>query len=294
MKRFLLLIALCAATHPALAARGRVLRLQTPDDVAISALYYAPPSGTTNRAPAVLFLHSLGEDRDEWGSFPSLLNQNGFAVMAIDFRGHGDSTRRVTASGAQVIDHRSFGPRDYQNMLLDINTAVDWLEEQPNVDKDRIVLIGSSLGANLAVRYATEHTELTGLLLFSPGMTYRDVRIDDAFPKLRRMPLRVVVSLRDTYAFESSKRLLDQRREAGRARDFHELIVCSGSLHGAEQLKNVKELTSKLVRWLRQILFNEEPEEPVAPTAIAPVAPPVTNATPAKPAKPYKPQRPLP
>jgi len=287
MKRFLLLAAACLAAHAAWADRARVLRLQTPDDVGIAAAYY--PASATTAAPAVVLLHSLGESRDEWGSFPLLLQHNGIAVLSFDFRGHGESTRRITAGGPQLVDHQAFTQRDFQNLLLDINTAVDWLEEQPAIDKQRIVLIGASLGANLAVRYAKEHDDLAGLVLFSPGLAYKDVRIDDVFPQLRRLPVRVVVSVRDTFAYESSRRLLDARRIEGHARDFKEMIVCSGNQHGTEQLRAVKELSGVLIHWLRQVLFNEAPDEPALPPP-----PSLTNAPPAKTQPARRPNRPLP
>jgi pimeloyl-ACP methyl ester carboxylesterase len=288
MKRFLLLAAACLVACAAHADRARFSRLQTPDDIGLAVAYY-PASGATSAAPAVVLLHSFGQSRDEWGSFPLLLQQNGIAVLNLDFRGHGESTRRITASGPQLVDHQNFTERDFQNLLLDINTAVNWLEEQPGIDKRRLLLIGSSLGANLAVRYAMEHDDLAGLILFSPGLAYKDIRIDDAFPKMRRLPLRVVVSLRDTFAFESSRRLLEARRLEGRARDFKEMITCSGEQHGAEQLRVVKELPLVLIRWLRQILYNERVEEP------APLPPPPpTNAPPVKTAPPRRPNRPLP
>ncbi len=288
MKRFLLLAAACLAAHTASADRARVLRLQTPDDVGIAAAYY--PANATTAAPAVVLLHSLGGSRDEWGSFPLLLQHNGIAVLSFDFRGHGESTRRITARGPQLVDYQSFTQRDFQNLLLDINTAVDWLEGQPDIDKKRIVLVGASLGANLAVRYAKEHEDLAGLLLLSPGLAYKDVRIDEVFPQLRRMPVRVVASIRDTFAYESSRRLLDARRQSGHARDFKEMIACSGEQHGAEQLRAVKELSGVLIRWLRQVLFNEVPDEPTPPApTLAPTNAPTAKTQPAR-----RPNRPLP
>lgn len=292
MKLCLLLAAVCLIAPAARAERVRMLRLLTPDDVGLAAAYY-PASGTNEAAPAVVLLHSLGENRDQWGSFPLLLQHNGIAVLNFDFRGHGESTRRITATGPQLVDHQSFTPRDFQNLLLDVNTAVNWLEEQPAIDKRRIVLIGSSLGANLAVRYIKEHDDLAGLILFSPGLAYKDIRIDDVFPELRRMPLRIVVSVRDTFAYESSRRLLDARRQGGRARDFKEMIVCSGEQHGADQLRAVKELSGVLIHWLRQVLFHEGVEE-IVPPPPPPPAPVTTSAPPAKTGRSSKPNRPLP
>jgi len=288
MKHLWLFIVAFGALQAAPLERARILRLQTPDDVGLVAAYY--PAGSAEApAPAVVLLHSLGESRDQWGTFPLLLQQNGIAVVNFDFRGHGESTRRITAAGPQLVDYRGFEPHDFPKLLVDVNTVVSWLEGQPGVDKDRLALIGSSLGANLAVHYAKEHEKLAALVLLSPGLTYKDIRIDEIFPQLPRIPLRVVVSVRDTFSYESAKQLLEARRQNGRARDFHELIACSGEQHGADQLRAVKELPGALIRWLRDVFFAETPKElpPLPP-------PPPTNPPPARTQRSSKPVRPLP
>lgn len=288
MKHLVLLVAACLLAHPVHADKLRVMRLQTADDVVIAAAYYP---ATSVQAPAVVLLHAFGQSRDEWGSFPLLLQHNDIAVLAIDFRGHGESTRRITARGPQLMDYHNFTQQDFQNMLLDINTAVDWLEEQKGIDRKRIALVGSSLGANMAVHYAREHDDLAALVLLSPGLAYKDIRIDEIFPKLRRMPVRVVASAQDSFAYQSARQLLDLRKQSGHASDFKELIACSGNLHGAEQLKSVKELSGVLIRWLRQVLFKEVSEE-VAPLPLP--SPTPTNAPPVKVQRKHSPQKPLP
>jgi len=292
MKRLLLLAVACVAALTAHAERVRVLRLQTPDDVGLATAYY-PASGADDAAPAVVFLHSLGGNRDEWGSLPLLLQHNGIAVLNFDFRGHGESTRRITDAGPQLVDHQNFTQRDFQSLLLDVNTAVNWLEKQPGIDKNRIVLIGASLGANLAVHYAKEHGKLAGLILFSPGIAYKDIRIDEVFPQLMGLPVRVVVSVRDTFAHESARRLLDARRQSGRALDSKEMITCSGDQHGAEQLRVVKELPPVLIRWLRRVLFHEGAEAIAPPPPLPAPAPATTNAPPSRKQR-SRPNRPLP
>src|SRR2546427_6730510 len=122
---FALLLAFGAV---AFAEPPRVVRLTTADDVGVFADFYA---ATTNPAPAVLLLHSLGKARDEWAGFAPLLQRVGFAVLAIDLRGHGESSRRLTADGPHLVDFNTFAPRDFAAMLLDVNAAFDWLASQP-------------------------------------------------------------------------------------------------------------------------------------------------------------------
>ena len=229
----------------------RPIRLTTVDDLGLAASYYPV---ATNSAAAVILLHSYGKARDEWGTVPILFQRNGIAVLAFDLRGHGESTRQLTANGVQPVDYQKFGPLDYKNMLIDINQAYDWLAGQPGIDKHRIAIIGSDLGANLALRYAAFNDEVAGLILLSPGMFYRGVRTDDVITRLGKRPLRIVVSRGDAFPFETSKHLIEVRQQAGQAVESNELLACSGELHGVAMLTGVKELSSVVFAWLEQSL----------------------------------------
>jgi dienelactone hydrolase len=237
----------------------RTVRLTTADDVGIFADYYP---AATDSAPAVVLIHSIGQNRGTWASVAGLLQSNGIAVVSIDLRGHGDSTRKLTAQGTIFLEHRTFTDRDYRDMLLDVNAAVDWVSEQPDINKQRVGIIGSSLGANLALRYAAINEDLAAVALLSPGINYRGVRTDDVIGQLAHIPVRVFVSRFDAFAYESSKRLIEIRKEAGGAVDDNELIVCSGNVHGTDMLKSVKELPDVLLRWLKRVLSGAGAELP--------------------------------
>jgi dienelactone hydrolase len=249
----------------------RPLRLTTIDDVGISAAYYPTAA---DLAPAVVLLHDFGKSRDEWTSFAALLQRNGIAALAIDLRGHGESMRKLTAQGPQRVDVHDFTPRDFEDMLLDVEAAFDWITDQPGIDKHRIGLVGSSLGANVALRYAAFNEDLAALLLLSPGITYRGLRADEPMRKLGPIPLRLVVSQFDAFYFESAKRLLEIRHEKDHnSEDEKELTICSGSLHGTAMLKGVNGLTPLLLDWLKQALRVSAPSQPVNP--VPQMAPPV-------------------
>src|SRR5215475_9652648 len=49
------------------------------------------PMGVPAPIPAVLLLHGYGEDRTVWKDFAKELLSRGWAVMALDLRGHGES-----------------------------------------------------------------------------------------------------------------------------------------------------------------------------------------------------------
>src|ERR1017187_8700909 len=162
-----------AARSLAFAETQRIVHFRTADGVAITGNYYPIKQ---NPAPVVLLIHSVSRSRTVWDSFAKLLQQNGLAALAIDLRGHGDSTRKQTADGVATMDFHNFVAGDYQDMLLDLEAAVDWLQVQPELDGKRIALVGESLGANIVLRYAYLNEDVAAILVFSPGINYRNVR----------------------------------------------------------------------------------------------------------------------
>ena len=240
----------------------RTIRLMTREDLELSAAYY--PAVSTNTAAAVLLLHSLGQTKSEWDTVPVLFQRNGIAVLTFDLRGHGESNRRLTANGVETVDYRKFGPQDYKDMLLDINQAYDWLASQPGIDKHRIAIIGSSLGSNLALRYAAYNDEVAALILLSPTLFFQGLRTDDVITGFGKRPLRIAVSRDDALAYESAKYLIELRQRAGQAVESNELVTCSGQLRGAAMLTGVKELSGVVFSWLEQVLSVPPVNEPVA------------------------------
>lgn len=94
-------------------------------------------SGSPSGAPApVLLLHGLASQRRYWNLvMPHLL---GGPVLAVDQRGHGDSERPT-------------GPYDLSICAADLTVALD------AVGLDRVVVVGHSWGAAVALTLAAKH-----------------------------------------------------------------------------------------------------------------------------------------
>jgi len=89
-------------------------------------------------APPMLLLHGLCGNAHYWDFFARSM-KNDYHILALDQRGHGDSSWT-----------RSYSPRDY---VLDLEAFVTALE------LDNIVLIGHSMGGINAIIYAARHPE---------------------------------------------------------------------------------------------------------------------------------------
>src|SRR5438046_4664068 len=104
------------------------------------------PSGIPAPVPAVLLLHGYGEDRSAWKDFGQQLRNRGWAVMALDLRGHGESKSR----NQWPIQTSPEWRKDPHEFPVDLDPALDWLKAQPRIDTRKIDVIGSDVRANLA------------------------------------------------------------------------------------------------------------------------------------------------
>ena len=105
----------------------------TTDDGVRLAGWYLP---STNRA-AVVLLHGAGSTRSDVLDEAAVLARHGFGVLMIDARGHGDSAGRA-------MDFGWHGDAD-------IAAATGYLAERPDVDRQRIGVVGMSMGGEEAI-----------------------------------------------------------------------------------------------------------------------------------------------
>src|SRR3954470_12792597 len=67
------------------------------DDLALVADEWNRGVGTADGRPSILMLHGGGQNRYSWKNTGQVLADDGFHVVALDSRGHGDSDRSPTA-----------------------------------------------------------------------------------------------------------------------------------------------------------------------------------------------------
>ena len=110
----------------------------------------------------VLYLHGNAQNISAHFANVAWMPAAGFNVLTFDYRGYGGSQGRPTLAGVQ----------------LDIDAALRLLLERPDVDADRIIVFGQSLGGALAIYYVA-HSEYRSHI--------RAVIADSAFADYRQV-----------------------------------------------------------------------------------------------------------
>ena len=216
---------------------------ETKDKFTIYADYYAPPE-ETKRPPAVILLHMVHHDRSSWGKFPKKLAAAGFAVLAIDMRGHGKSAKERGES-------RNFSTEQWMGVLEDLAAARKHLGKKEGVNAGKLIVIGASIGANLALNYAVKEKKVKGIALLSPGETYRGVQSLPLVPKVGKRALFVAAS-RDNI---KSARTAEAIHEAAKGKK-KQIKIYTAAGHGTRMFGKEDEpgdLTRQLIAWARGI-----------------------------------------
>ncbi|MEM8861995.1 MAG: alpha/beta fold hydrolase [Chloroflexota bacterium] len=208
-------------------AYSREVVIPMADELGIIATFSGDNSN--GRQPGVLLLHMLGGTRNDWktAGFSDVLNQSGYATLAIDMRGHGESISEV----------------DWALAEQDLIQVWEWFISQPEVEPNRSAVIGASIGSNLALRTAANQPSVQASVLLSPGLNYRDVTTDDVMVNMDR-PVLLVAMSEDNYAAESAAEL-----ELINV-NVSTLAVQPGNAHGTRMFGAYEELEPLIVAFL--------------------------------------------
>ena len=131
----------CATTQTA----QRSISLVTDDQIRLGFDYYP---ANRPKSPTVILLPDTRCDREIFGSFPAVLNEAGFSVIAIDFR-----YRDLIARSGNISNQIKTIQKQNLDVLVDkdVKSAIDFLSRQDGVDLKRLCIIGTSLGARVAL-----------------------------------------------------------------------------------------------------------------------------------------------
>jgi pimeloyl-ACP methyl ester carboxylesterase len=231
-------IGLTFAITPALRAQRAVrstppepVKLQTKDGVELSITYY-PSSVGKDATPVVL----LPDYKDTQGIFSSLAQRMqspgeddkhaSFAVVTVDLRGHGASTKQALPDGSlREIDAAKIGKDEVLAMSeLDMEAVRSFLvgkNDKEELNLNRLCLVGAGMGATVAVNWAAQDwvtpaltvgkqgQDVKALVLVSPRWKDHGVTIQDA---LKLAPFKQAIGWMLIYGKDDAAGMADAKR----------------------------------------------------------------------------------
>jgi dienelactone hydrolase len=154
-----------SSASPSTGSGATKATLKTFDLVELHASFELP-LGVPAPIPAVLLLHGYGEDRNVWKDFSRELLNRGYAVMALDLRGHGESRLKNQLPMQVTPEWRT----NLHEFPVDLDPALDWLKSRPRVDNSKIIVIGFDVGANLALIASGRFEEVRTVVAIKPNL----------------------------------------------------------------------------------------------------------------------------
>lgn len=205
------------------------------DGLPISGTFYTNGARDTASAeapqPGVILLHMNGRQRGDWDSFGRQLAQHGYAALAVDMRGHGETG----------------GQRDWDKTTGDLIQVKQYLASRAGVDPSRLAIVGASIGANMALVAGDSMDDVTGVALLSPGRNYMGVTTEDRIEHYGQRPLFISASEEDSESAITAQSLNEL------AQGEVQLQLYSGAGHGTDMLVNRPDLGQLIIDWLDQI-----------------------------------------
>lgn len=191
---------------------------------------------------AALLLHMMPATKESYEKLQTMLGQAKISSLAIDLRGHGKSV----FSNAGLLDFHDFSDREHQNSIEDVNSSVEWLLSATGFEKTSLILIGASIGANLALQYAAANTTAKNIVALSPGLNYRGIAtmplVKALVPNQR---LLLAASKEDTESAEAVEKLAEVSLAAT------EVLMFENAGHGTNMFDTEPELLNRLVEWAK-------------------------------------------
>jgi dipeptidyl aminopeptidase/acylaminoacyl peptidase len=123
------------------------------DGRAISGFLYRPPKNYTGKRPVIINIHGgpEGQFRPSFaGRWNYYLDELGIAMIAPNVRGSSGYGKTFLA-----LDNGFLREGSYQ----DINTLLDWIQTQPDLDSNRVLITGGSYGGFMTLAVATNYND---------------------------------------------------------------------------------------------------------------------------------------
>lgn len=170
-------------------------------------LIYADLYGSGNRG--VVLAHGGQFNKEGWRDQALTLAKSGFRVLALDFRGYGQSR-----TGARTLQPEE----DVRS--LDVVAAIDYLRR---TGATTVSVVGASMGGDYAAEAAEANPDTIDRLILLAAGAYT--------PLVKTKARKLFIMSRDDVIGDNTPRLPEIRRQYERASGPKEFVVLQGSAH---------------------------------------------------------------
>jgi len=260
-----LLAALFPTGAPAQERTEERVTLTTEDGWNLGARYLKAAEG----APTVVLIHTQKSDLTEWEPWFKPLKRYGFGYLAFDLRGHGNSFVKPDGS---TTTWRAFAiegqDNEYNRMLRDVDAALAFLSTN-SVTGAQTVLAGSVLGANLAIKAAAIHPDISMVIAISPVLNVNSVLSVNPLRAYGKRPILLIAGADRARQYTEFQILNSTAKIACGKENVSVIVEAKGFGPGLVNKYNVR----RVLDWIKNPRLPEIVEfSTAAPSGLAPGA----------------------
>ena len=222
------------------------LTVTTSDNKEISCSYSYEDGKKETLQPVIVLIHQFNQSKDQWpDSFTQMLIDANYKVFAYDIRGHGSSSK-VDYDLSKLLTDREGAPRD-------VVAVFEWLKKQKGVDSEKIGVMGTSIGGNLAcyARYYLGAKAVVSVSNSKEGF-FKFMDIDErmmnkVFPRISN--ILYICGKNDGDHAADEQYLMDNYSENPK-----ELKVIDSDKHGMFLIQEHPEIYQDALNWFKKFL----------------------------------------
>lgn len=189
----------------------------------------------------IAYFHMMPATKASYTPLAQKLQSEGYAGIAIDFRGHGSSE-----GGPE--GYLIFTDKQHQDKINDLKAAVGFIRDSYDDKQLPVCLIGASIGANLSLWLATEDVGIKKVILLSPGLNYRGINSKVLVTKI---PLSTQVlfvgSEDDNYTVEGIQEVFGLIPDGVKKQK----IILKDAGHGTTMYERRPELVENIINFIK-------------------------------------------
>lgn len=253
MKKLIIILTLflifinCLSTEAATKIVKKDIKIVAKDGFALTATFEYPNIKGQTEYPTVVLLHSLGYSSEWWGDLPQKFLDQGYAVVFMDFRGHGNSVYNAKLTRVSWKNLKKAAFAKYPD---DVITVLDYIKDENKREFfNNWAIVGSDLGASTAICVANKISyKPKTMVLLSPEINSKGVYVPVQLAELTNVDILSVQGTGDSAAMNNYEYL-------GKfAQGTFEPYISSSRSTGMLMLKNDKTLSDVITQWVGQYL----------------------------------------
>lgn len=191
------------------------------------------PERTAKKVPIALLFNKADGDRTVYRKLACELLHKNVASLAVDLRGHGESTNRGKFEPGR-------NPAILENTYLDVAAAMRFAGTIKFIDSSRIALVGASYSGEAVSVASQSSNTVHAIVALSPGsLSAESMSGIDA----RRVPWLIVVSRDEMHMKQVFTEVIARSHTV-------ETVEMSGTAHATDLLKAHPELNAMIAAWL--------------------------------------------